>query len=248
MAQQVKNPPAMQATLETQVWSLGWEDPLEEEVAATAKSLQSCPTMCDPIDGSPPGSPVPEILQGRTLEWVAISFSKAWKWKLKVKSLSPVRLSVTPWTAAHQAPPPVGFSRQECWSGVPFGNPLQYSCLENPTDGGAWRATVYGVTESRTWLNTSTVIYWPPSMCEMLIQEQPQKSRGEQKRRWLSHAHLTPCPASRNTDEMDAGGWMFGCWGRFHGIGLAVDTAKQKSTHWRSYCQDMVHLRGCEAK
>ena len=72
--------------------------------AAAAKSLQSCPTLCDPIDGSPPGSPVPGILQARTLEWVAISFSNAWKWKVKVKTLSRVRLLVTPWTAAHRAP------------------------------------------------------------------------------------------------------------------------------------------------
>ena len=71
--------------------------------AAAAKSLQSCPTLCDPIDGSPPGSAVPGILQARTLEWVAISFSKAWKWKAKVKSLSCVRLFVTAWTAAYQA-------------------------------------------------------------------------------------------------------------------------------------------------
>ena len=81
--------------------------------AAAAKSLQSCPTLCDPIDSSPPGSPVPGILQARTLEWVAISFSNAWKWKVKVKSLSRVQLSATPWTAAHQAPPSMGFSRQE---------------------------------------------------------------------------------------------------------------------------------------
>ena len=78
-----------------------------------AKSLQSCLTLCDPIDGSPPGSPVPGILQARTLEWIAISFSNAWKWKVKVKSLSRVRLLATPWTAAYQAPPPMGFSRQE---------------------------------------------------------------------------------------------------------------------------------------
>jgi len=77
-----------------------------------AKSLQSCPTLCDPIDGSPPGSPIPGILQARTLEWVAISFSNAWKWKVKVKSLSRVRLLATPWTAAYQAPPSMGFSRQ----------------------------------------------------------------------------------------------------------------------------------------
>ena len=87
---------------------------------AAAKSLQSCPTLCDPIDGSPPGSAVPGILQARTLEWVAISFSNAWKWKLKVKSLSHVLLFATAWTAAHQAPPSMGFSRQEYWSGVPL--------------------------------------------------------------------------------------------------------------------------------
>ena len=75
--------------------------------------------LCDPIDGSPPDSPIPGILQARTLEWVAISFSKAWKWKVKVKSLSHVRPSATPWTAAFQAPPSMGFSRQEYWSGVP---------------------------------------------------------------------------------------------------------------------------------
>ena len=91
--------------------------------AAAAKSLQSCPTLCDPIDGSPPGFPVPGILQARTLEWVAISFSNAWKWKNKVKSLSCVWLLVTPWTAAHQAPPSMGFSRQEYWSGLPLPSP-----------------------------------------------------------------------------------------------------------------------------
>ena len=87
--------------------------PTHPNAAAAAKSLQSCPTLCDPIDGSPPGSPVPGILQARTLEWVAISFSNAWKWKVKVKSLSRVQLLATPWTAAHQAPPSMGFSRQE---------------------------------------------------------------------------------------------------------------------------------------
>ena len=94
--------------------------------AAAAKSLQSCPTLCDPIDSSPPGSPVPGILQARTLEWGAISFSNAWKWKVKVKSLSRVRLFATPWTAAYQAPPPMGFSRQEYWSGVPLPSPFYW--------------------------------------------------------------------------------------------------------------------------
>ena len=93
--------------------------------AAAAKSLQSCPTLCDPINGSPPSSPIPGILQARTLEWVAISFSNAWEWKVKVKSLSRVWLLATPWTVAHQAPPSMGFSRQEYWSGVPLPSPCE---------------------------------------------------------------------------------------------------------------------------
>ena len=139
VAQMEKHLPTMR---ETWVQSLGQEDPLEKEMAphsstrawkipwteepgrlqsaAAAKSLQLCPTQCNPIDGSPPCSPVPGILQARTLEWVAISFSHALKWKVKVKLLSHVRLFTTPWTAAYQAPPPVGFSRQEYWSGVPL--------------------------------------------------------------------------------------------------------------------------------
>ena len=150
-----------------------WWRVLRLHSIAAAKSLQSCPTLCNPIDGSPPGSPIPGILQARTLEWVAISFSNAWKWKVKVKSLSHVWRVVTPWTAAHQAPPSMGFSRQEYWSGVPLPSPLhsinwfqigkgvdqgciwegdgtllQYSCLENPMDGGVWRAA--GVTKSDT--------------------------------------------------------------------------------------------------
>jgi len=97
----------------------------EQYAAAAAKSDQSCPTLCDPIDGSPPGSPVPGILQARTLEWVAISFSNAWKWKVKVKSLSRVQLLATPWTAAYQAPPSMGFSRQEYWSAMPSPSPRE---------------------------------------------------------------------------------------------------------------------------
>ena len=94
---------------------------------AAAKSLQSCLTLCHPIDGSPPGSPVPGILQARTLEWVAISFSNAWKWKVKVKSLSCVWLLATSWTAAHQAPPSMGFSRRGYWSRVPLPSPSAHS-------------------------------------------------------------------------------------------------------------------------
>ena len=91
--------------------------------AAAAKLLQSCPTLCDPIDSSAPGSPILGILKARTLEWVAISFSNAWEWKVEVRSLSHVQLLVTPWTVAHEARPSMGFSRQEYWSGVPLPSP-----------------------------------------------------------------------------------------------------------------------------
>ena len=91
--------------------------------AVAAKSLQSCPILCNPFDSSPPGSPIPGILQGKNTGWVAISFSNAWKWKVKVKSFSRVRLLATPWTAAHQVPPSMRFSRQEYWSGVPLPSP-----------------------------------------------------------------------------------------------------------------------------
>ena len=104
----------------------------------SAKSLQLCPTLCNPIDGSPPGSAIPGILQARTLEWVAISFSSAWKWKVKVKLLSCVRLLATPWTAAYQAPPSMGFSRQEYWSGVPLPSPSR-------TSAHSYSGTVYEI-------------------------------------------------------------------------------------------------------
>ena len=95
-----------------------------DQLAAAAKSLQSCLTLSDAIDGSPPGSPIPGILQARTLEWDAISFSTVWKWKVKVKLLSHVGPSATPWTVAFQAPPSMGFSRQEYWSGLPLPSPM----------------------------------------------------------------------------------------------------------------------------
>ena len=115
-------------------YSLGISDFLEETsaaAAAAAASLQSCLTLCNPIHGSPPGSPIPGILQGRTLEWVAISFSNAWKWKVKVKSLSCVQPSATPWTAAYQAPPSMGFSRQDYWSGLPLPSLEEISGLSH---------------------------------------------------------------------------------------------------------------------
>ena len=98
--------------------------PTNVAAAAAAKLLQSCPTLCDPIDGGPPGFPFPGILQARTLEWVAISFSNAWKGKVEVKSLIRIRLFMTPWSAAYQAPLSMGFSRQEYWSGVPLPSPV----------------------------------------------------------------------------------------------------------------------------
>ena len=119
----------------------------DEDLAAAAKSIQPCPTLCDPIDSSPPGSPVPGILQARTLEWVAISFSNAWKWRVKVKLLSCVWLLATPWTAAHQAPPSMGFSRQEYWSGVPLPSPTL--CIGNTFSATSKTFLSIGVTMLR---------------------------------------------------------------------------------------------------
>ena len=122
--------------------------------AAAAKSIQSCPTLWDPIDGSPPGSPITGILQARTLEWVAISFSNAWKWKVKVK-FSCVQLFATPWTAAYQTPLSMGFSRQEYWSGVPSPSPKQR----------AWSFLISASTEAHSsrWFpgdNHRSALFW----------------------------------------------------------------------------------------
>ena len=97
--------------------------------AAAAKLLQSCLTLCDPIGSSPPGSPIPGILQARRLEWFAISSSNAWKWKVKGKSFSSVLLLAIPWTAVYQAPPSMEFSRQEYWNGLPLPSPCTYGYL-----------------------------------------------------------------------------------------------------------------------
>ena len=132
---------------------------LVSTAAAAAKSLQSCPTLCDPIDGSLPGSAVPGILQARTLEWVAISFSNAWKWKVKVKLFSFVRLFVTPWTAACQAPLSMGFSSQEYLSGVPLPSLLRgflklgasslrfFGLLSGSGDGEGQESTSVGICQ-----------------------------------------------------------------------------------------------------
>ena len=129
-----------------------------DAATAAAKLLQWCPTLCDPIDGSPPGSSVPGILQARTLEWVAIAFSNAWKWKVKVKSLNHVWLLATPWTVAHQAPLSMRFSRQEYRSGVPFEPNYPQDFSENLASVGSpnWQ------TNHIYLLFHSTNVYWAP--------------------------------------------------------------------------------------
>ena len=147
--------------------------------AAAAKSLQSCPTLWDPIDGSPPGSPVPGILQARTLEWVAIAFSNAWKWKVKVKSLSRAWLPATPWTAAHQAPPSMGSSRQEYWSGVIIG--LKQNVLERSWNRDGWTKRPY-----------ISAFVFPKPLCSKWLN--PPALRAENRQSisgwvWFNHSH-----------------------------------------------------------
>ena len=120
--------------------------------------------LCDPIDGSPPGCHIPGILQARILEWVAISFSNAWKWKVKVKLLSRVRLLATPWTAAHQVPPSMGFSRQEYWSGVPLPSPQLYIYTYLYT-----HSTEYFVELSVLYNRFLLIIYFTSNSVCMLI-------------------------------------------------------------------------------
>ena len=139
-------------------WNTQWN-----AAAAAAKWLQSCLTLCDPRDSSPPGSPIPGILQARTLEWDAISFSNAWKWKVKVKSLSCVWLFETPWTAAYQAPPSMGFARQEYWSGVSLPSPTMecYSAIKRNDIGSfveIWM-DLASVIQSEVIQRTTDIIY-----------------------------------------------------------------------------------------
>ena len=124
--------------------------------AAAAKSLQSCPTLCDPINSSPPGSPIPGILQARILEWVAISFSNAWKWKVKVKSLSCVRLLATS-TAAYQAPLSMRFSRQEYWGGLPLPSPERERSLLIPKPSIFFLCWVWAIYFTSQSLITSLI-------------------------------------------------------------------------------------------
>ena len=145
--------------------------------ATAAKLLQSCLTLCDAIDSSPPGSPTPGILQARTLEWVAISFSNAWKWKVKVKSLSHVWLLATPRTAAHQAPPSMGFSRQKYWSGVPLPSPINWWKDCNPRNrfyrwvtSKLWIEILVGTTSQTKGRKNSGIQWGPMKICQGLCQ------------------------------------------------------------------------------
>ena len=134
-----------------------------------AKSLQSCPILCDPIDGSPPGSPVPGILQAKTLEWASISFSNAWKWKVEVKLLGRVRLLGTPWTAAYQAPPSMGFSRPEYWSGVPLPK------AKKPT----WCVSSERVTTVGNWDSVSLGSLWKATEKTCLRHDSPRVKKSK---------------------------------------------------------------------
>ena len=127
--------------------------PTRCEAAAAAKSLQSCPTLCDPIDGNSPGSPVLGIFQARTLEWGAISFSNAWKRKVKVNSLSPVWLFATAWTAAYQVPLSMGFSRQAYWSEVPSPSPLKRDTNAKNKVLSWRRSLCHGSPTSKWWIS-----------------------------------------------------------------------------------------------
>ena len=138
--------------------------------AAAAKSLQSCPTLCDPIDRSRLGSPVPGILQARTLEWVAISFSSAWKWKVKVKSINRVWLFKTPWTAAPQAPPSMGVSRQEYWSGVPSPATWHHTSILTNTPHPSPDTPPYCLQCPFTTCNSSIIcVYMRAGTCSVLF-------------------------------------------------------------------------------
>ena len=131
---------------------------LTAAAAAAAKSLQSCPTLCDPIDSSPPAPPSLGFSRPRTLEWVAISFSNAWKWKVKVKSLSRVWLLATPWTAAHQASPSMGFSRQEYQSGVPLPSPALNTIGKNNNNISQYLLKHYSILNVMGWIDPPPTI------------------------------------------------------------------------------------------
>ena len=182
-----------------------------------AKSLQSCPTLCDSIDGSPLGSTVPGILQARTLEWVAISFSNAWKWKVKVKSLRRVQLPATPWIVAHQAPPSMGVSTQDYWSGVPGPSPwmdLEITILSKESQ--FWRkwGTVLTISKAEKRYTTFSILFlqlfWKCELCQNKRIKMHSTPSKYQRRQWQATPVLLPRKSH---------GWrrLVGCipWGRY---------------------------------
>ena len=164
------------ATEDSEIICLRLKSVLNMSTAAAAKSLQSCPTLCDPIDGSPPGPPVPGILQARTLEWVAISFSNAWRWKVKVKLLSRVQLWATPWTAAYQAPPSVGFSRQEYWSRVPSPS-LKYEYKEAQRSEITWPVSYSELTVILGLKSNNITLVWSGATIIFILQVRKPRHR-----------------------------------------------------------------------
>ena len=157
--------------------------------AAAAKSLQSCLTLCNPRDGSPPGSPVPGIPQARTLEWVAISFSNAWKWKVKVRLFSHVRSSATLWTAAFQAPLSMEFSRQEYWSGVPL-----------PSPSYVIRELQIKTTRKNIWVE-SHIVWWDDTTCNISNNDHVWGNKinlkFKQQKQWDTTIYLLYCLKSK---------------------------------------------------
>ena len=172
-----------------------------EEISAAAKSLQLCLTLCNPIDSSPPGSPVPGILRVRILEWVAISFSNAWKWKVKVKSLSRAQLLATPWTTAHQAPPSKGFSRQEYRSGVPLPSPPSNFLKEISIWIPTWAPIII-------FLTTGKIIFLPVSLTSFEDDREDLRSDSlNSDSQCFVHPH-THCKHFRlNHSSTPQGGW-----------------------------------------
>ena len=162
-------------------------------MAAAAKSLESYPTLCDPRDGSPPGSPVPGILQTRTLEWVAISFSNALKWKVKVKSLSGVWLLATPWTAAYQVPLSMGFTRQEYWSGLPMPSPEKMATKQ---ESGSHR--------TQNW----PVLHWSWNSQSRWGKRQVGPPRVKSLK---IHSWWTKTPRLENLDNWERSPWLHLC-------------------------------------
>ena len=214
------------------------------QAAAAAKSLQSCPTLCDPIDGSPPGSPVPGILQARTLECVAISFSNAWKWKVKVKSFSHVWFSATPKTTAYQAPPSMGFSMQESWSGVPLTYPVNHETNQ---------IKMFLISSS---VQFSSVAKSCPTLCDPMNRSTPGlpvhpgvHSDSRPSSQWCHPAFLSyvipfsSCPQSLPASVSIPMSKLFAWGGQSIGVSASASFIPKKSQGWSSEQTGWISLQ-----